>query len=174
MLEQGKLRNITLDNIKKATNNVRMEMLTPKTQFFDANATKKCLEESCYFTNKSGKKELPDLLQTILSKSMFGSFQYNRLLISINRFAGEMYYNVLKALGACIWYLKDSELDIQVLSMSKFEMYVPLDTQNSKERKDMILDSVTIDNLKLVGGTGTLQKTLDYCQTAFGKRHVTF
>lgn len=79
----------------------------------------------------------------------------------------------LKALGACMWYLKDSELDIQVLSMKKFEIYNPIDTvSNVKKlaRDYMVLDAVTMENLKLLGGLGTLQKVLDHCMTPFGKR----
>lgn len=69
-----------------------------------------------------------------------------------------------------MWYLKDSELDIQVISMGKFEIYVPIDSENVEQKRDMVLDSITIQNLKLLGSTGTLQKSLDFCQTAFGKR----
>lgn len=78
----------------------------------------------------------------------------------------------LKALGACVWYLKDSELDIQLLCMKKFNLYNPVDVgPDSKITRDfMILDAVTIENLSLLGSAGTLEKTLDYCTTAFGKR----
>lgn len=82
---------------------------------------------------------------------------------------------MLKALGACIWYLKDSELDIQVLSMRKFEMYSPIDTVNNVQKLNrdyMVLDAVTMENLKLLGGVGTLQKVLDHCVTSFGKRYT--
>lgn len=79
----------------------------------------------------------------------------------------------MKALGACMWYLKDSELDIQLLSMKRFEIYQPIDTFTACKpisRDYMVLDSVTMENLKLLGGIGSLQKVLDYCETAFGKR----
>lgn len=55
--------------------------------------------------------------------------------------------------------------------MGQFEIYKPIDSENVSARKMMILDSITIENLKLLGGYGTLQKSLDYCQTAFGKRY---
>lgn len=32
---------------------------------------------------------------------------------------------VIKALGACIWYLKQCLLDQQLLAMKKFEIYIP-------------------------------------------------
>lgn len=73
-----------------------------------------------------------------------------------------------------MWYLKDSELDIYILSMRKFEMYVPIDTvtKNKISRDYMVLDAITMENLKLLGGPGTLQRVLDRCETAFGKRLV--
>lgn len=51
-------------------------------------------------------------------------------------------------------------------------MYYPLDIVkgNAILKGDMILDAITLDNLNLLGGIGTLQKTLDYCSTDFGKR----
>lgn len=78
----------------------------------------------------------------------------------------------LKALGACLWYLEDSKLDIQVVSLGKFQKYMPLShtVQDTKGKSAMILDSVTMVNLNLLGGQGTLQKTIDHCHTAFGKR----
>lgn len=100
------------------------------------------------------------VIHNFTNKQLLGSFKSE-------------YELTLKALGACMWYLKDSELDIHVLSMKKFEMYHPIDTTTSKEkitRGYMVLDSVTMENLKLLGGTGTLQKVLDHCQTSFGKR----
>lgn len=130
-----------------------MENLISKKEFYDYTKTQEILKSSCYFKDNSGNLKLPLLLQEIFSKS-------------------ESYENALGALGACIWYLKNSELDVQVLSMAQFEIYVPLDSQNLSQNKEMIIDSVSIENLKLLGGSGTLQKTLDYCQTAFGKRCI--
>lgn len=54
--------------------------------------------------------------------------------------------------------------------MGQFEIYTPLDSQNCIQRKEMIIDSITIANLKLLNEIGSLQRTLDHCQTAFGKR----
>lgn len=53
-------------------------------------------------------------------------------------------------------------------------MYNPIDTDsnvNKLSRDYMVLDAVTLENLKLLGDTpGTLQKVLDHCVTPFGKR----
>jgi hypothetical protein len=38
----------------------------------------------------------------------------------------------VRALGACVWYLKDSFLDQQLLSMGRFEHYQPQDILEAK------------------------------------------
>lgn len=69
-----------------------------------------------------------------------------------------------------MWYLKDCELDIKVISQKKFEFYTPITGKSEKQQDYMVLDSVTIENLKLLGGAGSLMKTLDFCSTASGRR----
>lgn len=131
----------------------------PKSQFYTATSTLEKLSESCYFRNKDGKFEWPALFQEIADGCQ----------------PKPEYELALRALGACHWYLKDSELDIQVFSLAKFEKYHSLDlnTKNKSIAQDyMVLDSTTIRNLDLLGGKGSLQKTLDHCQTAFGKRYI--
>ena len=58
--------------------------------------------------------------------------------------------------------------------MGNVEFYEPLDfgymRNVAAKSQYMILDSVTIRNLNLLGGAGTLQKQIDYCATPFGKR----
>lgn len=44
-------------------------------------------------------------------------------------------------------------------------------TKNLLQRDFMVLDSKTISKLDLIGGMGSLQKSLDNCKTAFGKRY---
>lgn len=86
------------------------------------------------------------------------------------------YELLLKALGAVHWFLKHSYLDIQLFSMGLFEKYEPVELStkpNVKQTRDyMVLDSTAIQNLSLLGGKGTLQKTLDFCKTPFGKRYT--
>lgn len=46
----------------------------------------------------------------------------------------------IRALGACVWYLKQSFLDQQLLSMKKFEVYTPVDSGEApidSEREDL-------------------------------------
>jgi len=46
--------------------------------------------------------------------------------------AHEDYDLAVRALGACTWYLKDSYLDQQLLSMGRFELYQPQDLLEAK------------------------------------------
>lgn len=83
------------------------------------------------------------------------------------------YELTMNALGACWWFLKDSLLDIQVLSMCNFVTYEPLNEGGAEQNSEyMILDAITMENLNVLGKDGTIQKTLDFCCTAFGKRYV--
>ena len=69
-----------------------------------------------------------------------------------------------------MWFLKHSLLDIQVLSMRKFELYDTLDSRSTQSKNNLILDVITIENLNLLGGIGSLQHKIDMCKTQFGKR----
>ena len=87
------------------------------------------------------------------------------------------YKLALKALGGCLWYLQYFFLDQQVLSSASFKIYTPPDIQalpgqsvGSSEMKHMVLDNITLANLRVNGPEDTLFTTLDYCCTPFGKR----
>ena len=87
------------------------------------------------------------------------------------------YKLALKALGGCLWYLQYFFLDQQVLSSASFKIYTPPDIQalpgkgvGSNEMKHMVLDNITLANLRVNGPEDTLFTTLDYCCTPFGKR----
>ncbi|XP_018565021.1 probable DNA mismatch repair protein Msh6 isoform X1 [Anoplophora glabripennis] len=136
---------------------VQKDSLLSKNQFYTASDTLEKLSMANYFMNKEGNFYWPEFFKKVADDCMPKS----------------EYELCLKSLGACMWYLKDSKLDIQVLSMGKFEWYDPLDliSEEKKVGKDyLILDSITINNLNLLGTTGSLQSILDQCETAFGKR----
>ncbi|XP_971522.4 probable DNA mismatch repair protein Msh6 [Tribolium castaneum] len=138
---------------------VRRESLAPESQFYGASTTIEKLLNGNYFRNESNDLCLPEVLKNVTDG-------YN---------AKPEFELMVKALGGCLWYLHDSKLDIQVVSLGKFEIYQPLEmnVREKSPRSCMILDSVTIVNLNLLGEENSLQKTLDYCQTAFGKRLLT-
>ncbi|KAH9374422.1 hypothetical protein HPB48_014060 [Haemaphysalis longicornis] len=78
----------------------------------------------------------------------------------------------LKALGACVWYLRECLIEEEVLTMRSFERYVP---PQGLARANMVLDGVCLQNLEVLrnasGGTqGTLLATMDCCCTPFGRR----
>lgn len=69
LLERGNLQETTMRLIKQLIDNVRIEMLAPEKQFYNANKTAKCLKEGCYFKDDSGEIMLPESLNNILAKS---------------------------------------------------------------------------------------------------------
>ncbi|XP_059051642.1 probable DNA mismatch repair protein Msh6 isoform X2 [Achroia grisella] len=91
-------------------------------------------------------------------------------------------YLAIKALGGCVLYLTECLLDIQILGMSQFMSYVPPDVLNetlSQEDKfenkweggnTMVLDSITLRNLRIVQDAGCLYDKLNFCSTPMGKR----
>ncbi|GAB0091644.1 DNA mismatch repair protein [Sergentomyia squamirostris] len=91
----------------------------------------------------------------------------------------------LQALGGCITYLTRMLLDQQILSLARYQFYIPPDASESLQKltqdisnasrklnksKNMVLDSITLQNLKIIGEEGSLISTLDNCCTKFGKR----
>lgn len=88
------------------------------------------------------------------------------------------YTLAIRALGACIWYLTDSLLDIQIMEMSNFTKYDPPDINVKPAKIDnrfpsnMVLDATTLSNLRIVGEDSSLISKLDHCATAMGKRYV--
>lgn len=157
LLERRGFQSATLEVLKKTVGGVKRDLLTSGIQFLTPEKTIDLLMKECYFRDKNNDFEWP----TVLTEFVDGHLPK------------QGYELALKALGACLWYLKDSELDIKVLSMKKFHIYKPADQISDKaldRQVFMILDFVTIENLNLLGEKGTLQKTLDYCETSFGKR----
>ncbi|KPJ20946.1 Probable DNA mismatch repair protein Msh6 [Papilio machaon] len=91
-------------------------------------------------------------------------------------------YLAIKALGGCVSYLSQCLLDIQILDMSQFTEYCPPDVVNmtlTPEDKaqnkwrggnTMVLDAITLRNLRIVNDEGCLYDKLNFCSTAMGKR----
>ncbi|XP_039760055.1 probable DNA mismatch repair protein Msh6 isoform X3 [Pararge aegeria] len=91
-------------------------------------------------------------------------------------------YLAIKALGGCVSYLTGCLLDIQILGMAQFEEYSPPDVLNttlSPEDKvenqwrggnTMVLDAITLRNLRIVQDEGCLYDKVNFCSTPMGKR----
>lgn len=161
--ERGRIAPQTVDLLQKNTARIKFESLTPDSQFYSAEKTIKLLQEADYF-----KKSTDD--DTFIWPRLFEEELLDHGSPS------EKYSLAFKCIGALVWYLKNCLIDVQVFSMSQFELYIPLDilTPPKEFKRDfMILDHICISNLNLIGGSGTLQQTLDHCRTAFGKRLLT-
>ncbi|XP_041765634.1 probable DNA mismatch repair protein Msh6 [Anopheles merus] len=152
--------------------NVKREALTAGTQLWTGEKTLKYLAETIYGGSSSEGSKWPAALRTMLDETD-----------SLGLTPKESYQLALKALGGCVWYLQRCLLDQQVLSLATFEEYVPLDehreaTETIAKRIDdaarakrfMVLDSITLNNLKIVGSEGSLVDRMDHCCSKFGKR----
>ncbi|ETV71121.1 hypothetical protein H257_13519 [Aphanomyces astaci] len=90
----------------------------------------------------------------------------------------------MSALGGCVWNLRRSLIDQELLSLSQFQTYTPpdaaSDVSSSKptllSQQYVVLDGHTIHNLELLRNnyngqrTGSLLAQLDQTVTNFGKR----
>ncbi|XP_053670072.1 probable DNA mismatch repair protein Msh6 [Anopheles nili] len=152
--------------------NVKREPLTNGNQFWLGEKTLKYLAEMCYDGPASESSKWPPVLRAMMDDTD-----------SLGLTPKESYQLALKALGGCIWYLQRCLLDQQVLGLAIFEEYVPLDEQRPmatdvasrlegavKAKRFMVLDSITMNNLKLVGSESSLVERLDHTCTKFGKR----
>ncbi|KAI6043995.1 muts domain V-domain-containing protein [Pisolithus marmoratus] len=76
----------------------------------------------------------------------------------------------IEALGAMTWYLRQLNIDKDLLTMKNFNVYDPM-----KTGRNLVLDGQTLAHLEILQnneGTdeGTLHKLLSRCITPFGKR----
>ncbi|XP_029829430.3 DNA mismatch repair protein Msh6 [Ixodes scapularis] len=154
---------------------VTKEGLRPWKEFWDATKTLKSLREGGYFEEEDGSYNYPEALKHFIDPE-------DKMLLTPK----EEGCLALKALGACIWYLSESLIEEEVLTMRSFELYTPQETsidrirmeQLEKEQltvKNLILDGVSLQNLEVLRNTtggldGTLLGTMDFCCTQFGKR----
>ncbi|XP_053568202.1 DNA mismatch repair protein Msh6 [Bombina bombina] len=178
LFERGNPSVETKKVLKSCVSTCIQESLQPTSQFWDASKTLKVLAEEAYFVDEKENCEnstLPFVLKDMISESD-----------SLALTPGENSELALSALGACIFYLKKCLIDQELLSMSNFEEYIPVDiaierapTSSSffaKSSQRMVLDGVTLANLEILqNGTngsveGTLLEKLDACFTPFGKR----
>lgn len=139
---------------------VSRQALRPGKELWDVPHTLRRLREGAYFGD-----EYPVALQSFLDPGD-----------STHLTPREDGCLALKALGACVWYLSESLIEEEVLTMRSFEKYVPPHAnQNMEDLKNLILDGVCLQNLEVLrnpsgGAEGTLLATMDFCCSPFGKR----
>ncbi|KAF8137603.1 muts domain V-domain-containing protein [Boletus edulis] len=76
----------------------------------------------------------------------------------------------IEALGAMVWYLRQLNIDKDLLTMKNFNIYDPM-----KRGRNLVLDGQTLSHIEVLQnneGTdeGSLHKILSRCITPFGKR----
>lgn len=153
--------------------NAIREVLLPDSQFWNAEKTLKRLSDNSY--GISHGKEWPEAIRVTQNSS-------DHLGLTPNN----DYRLALKALGGCLWYLTKCVIDQQIMAMARFTLYTPPDVKiddldkmaaelaRKNFNKHMVLDSITLSNLKIVGDERSLYNTLDNCCTKFGKRLLNY
>uniref|UniRef100_A0A8D0C970 DNA mismatch repair protein n=1 Tax=Salvator merianae TaxID=96440 RepID=A0A8D0C970_SALMN len=177
IFERGNPSTETEKILKGLLPSVVQEGLIPGSQFWNAAKTLKILIEESYFKDKEKESSASVLPPVIKSLTAEGD--------SLGLTPGENSELVLSALGACIFYLKKCIIDQELLSMAKFEEYIPVDVDIAKGMKSdnlfaktnqrMVLDGVTLANLEILQNSsgsleGTLLENIDTCCTPFGRR----
>ncbi|XP_076238982.1 DNA mismatch repair protein Msh6 isoform X2 [Calliopsis andreniformis] len=161
--ERGNLSQKTLQILNNTLAACIKEPLLRETQFWSSSTTLKNLHEGEYFKKSDSGFCWPTGLQLYLNPGD-----------SLGLTPADDKELAVHALGGCIYLLKDYFLEQQLLAQGRFKSYIPPDFSNqssttSKFANNMVLDAITINNLRIFG-EGSLMKTLDRCCTAFGKR----
>ncbi|XP_036147263.1 probable DNA mismatch repair protein Msh6 isoform X2 [Monomorium pharaonis] len=141
------------------------ESLQRETQFWSATTVLKKLHEGSYFKKEDNSSfAWPDGLKPYLNEGD-----------SLGLTPADDKELAVHALGGCVYLLKEFLLEQQLLAQGCFNTYTPPDFSAANSRtglnyaNTMIIDAVTIKNLRLFG-EGSLISILDRCCTAFGKR----
>lgn len=174
LYERNGLSVRTNQIFKSVLNNTLKEQLLPTSQFLTAEKTLKMMAEKYY--NVENRVKWPEEIKLLQSDS-------DHLGLTPN----PNYSLALRSIGACLWYMSKCLVDEQIVSLGKYTIYIPPDnikfdsnesldesvnkTLNSKiMNRQMVLDSITLSNLKLTDENYSLLSTLDHCCTRFGKR----
>lgn len=149
---------------------IRSELRVGK-EFWDANRTVDEIERAGYFTEKGWPAEVLEFLEVDKTPRADGQL-------------------AISALGGCIWHLRRSIIDQELLSLCNFGRYKPSDEQARELSIDaavasskaelaqhyVVLDSQTLQNLEILNNSfngsraGSLIDIMDKTVTSFGKR----
>ncbi|XP_033224554.1 probable DNA mismatch repair protein Msh6 isoform X2 [Belonocnema kinseyi] len=159
--ERGTLSQKTMNILNGMLQSAIKEPLQKDVQFWSATKILEHLHEQEYFKNGESKFEWPKELEPYLNPGD-----------SLGLTPAEGKELAVNALGGCVYLLRDYFLDQQLLAQARFKSYMPPDFTSGGTQfpNNMVLDSITINNLKILTGEGSLMKMLDRCCTAFGKR----
>ncbi|XP_030375473.1 probable DNA mismatch repair protein Msh6 [Scaptodrosophila lebanonensis] len=162
--EKGSLSERTRKILRTVLASILKEQLPCSgAQVCSAERTLKILAER-FYPQSASENDWPPVLRTMKSDT-------DHLGIT----PAADYKLALKALGQCIHYLNKCKLELKVLPMARYQMYVPPDVQPVGitpilRRSQMVLDATTLANLRIIGEEHSLEATLDHCCTKFGKR----
>ncbi|XP_012286624.1 probable DNA mismatch repair protein Msh6 [Orussus abietinus] len=164
--ERGNLSQHTMKILNTLSSVTIKEPLQRESQFWSGLTTLKKLHEGDYF-KKEGDSNFswPEGIRGYLSEGD-----------SLGLTPAEDKELAIHALGGCVYLLKEYLLDQQLLAQGRFKTYVPPDYNNNQSNhsmilaNNMVLDAITINNLRVLTGEGSLISTIDRCCTAFGKR----
>lgn len=181
LYEKSGISERTQQIFKSALSNVIKESI-PQNQFWDGGKVLKYLAENFYsHSDEEGKELWPDTLKIMQDAG-------DHLGLTPKT----IFKVALKALGGTLSYAFKCKLVEKILNMAQFQLYIPpdenatedeqvakiLETTRDKinslnlKKKNMVLDSVTLQNLKIIEGDDSLLKTIDKCCTKFGKRLI--
>lgn len=144
--------------------------MATESQFWTASKTLKVMAEK-YTVTSDNRLKWPDVIQMMQDKG-------DHLGLT----PVENYELALKAFGATIWYMTKCLIDQQIMAMARYSVYVPPDVYgdaqleasrsvaNVNRNRHMVLDAITLSNLKVCNSEGSLLSGLDHCCTKFGKR----
>lgn len=188
------IKNLSKDPVRTVRSlNAVKEWLLPNKQFWTASDTLKRLFEGDYFKKTPDSEFVwPEELKEYMSEGILIEYSTNFSLFNLKLKLYRCFSTdstdalgltpaedkelALRALGGCIYVLKYQLLDQQLLACGRFKTYVPIDYGKRDSEmnfpKSMIMDHVTLSNLKIFGKEGSLERCLDHCATAFGKRFV--
>lgn len=172
LYEKGAISSGVVQLFKSVLTNTLKEALLPDSQFWNGERTLKTLAEK-YLSHRDSAG-WPDAIKLTQDTDDH-----------LGHTPNANYCLALKALGGCIHYLTKCIIDQQVLAMARFSIYVPLDSALESNdptdkvicknfKQNMILDSITLSNLKIVGDEKSLYSIIDNCCTKFGKRLLNF
>lgn len=176
---RGTLSARTTQIFKTVLSNTLKEQLLPESQFWSGAKTLKTLAEK-YFAGESSV-EWPEAIRCMQDTG-------DHLGITPH----PDWQLTLQALGGCLHYLTRCMVDLQIMSLARFSVYTlpddgctpldvaQLDAMAAKKfsatirSRHMVLDSISLSNLKITEVENSLLSRLDQCCTKFGKRLLQF
>uniref|UniRef100_A0A915C4J0 DNA mismatch repair protein n=3 Tax=Parascaris univalens TaxID=6257 RepID=A0A915C4J0_PARUN len=153
LYERGRISPASQSLLNSIASAVIKEALIPKKEFPDAEGTIKMLTNKLYFGEVV--QSWPDTVRSLLADAN-----------ALNPKCASEYNECMAALGAVLWYLKRSLIDVDMVTMRNFVRYVPPSLSGNRNRmgqddsmvsdetywrgRRMVLDGISLYNLNIV------------------------